>query len=434
MLKMQIRMLSAAKALTALWLCSLIGAGLAFFTQVILAKQLGADEYGQFASALALVTLLTPLAGFGVAPFWLKVYGIEGWKAKRWINASLSFTGVSSLAVLAVIVLIALAVQHQSNHKIILLSISLFALGQAAAEMVSSKYQLEERYLFLSIWQMAPHLIRFTLIFLLSYIIPQEISATLAAICYSITALLILSASVKPLKSLKEGNIQLKGHTYNGPTKPEKSVTLKVLAQNSWPYGIGAFAHLVYFQSNLILVKYLEGDNAAGQYSVALTIITATYLIPTVFYQKFLLPKIHRWSVHDKLKFRSNYKKGNLIMGIFGVTAMTGIWLLGSTAINIFFGEEYKNATRILYILAATIPLFSLALNAGATLSTQNFIAFKVKYMITVAIISVVISIAAIHYWGTVGAAAATLVCNGILLTLYIYGAEKKVFRNLKAV
>lgn len=429
---MQARKLSAAKALSALWLCSLTGAGLAFFTQVVLAQQLGADEYGEFASALALATLLAPIAGFGVAPFWLKAYGVEGWGAKRWIPASLQFTAISSIVVMVLLICIAAIVKNEESKNVTLIAISLFSLGQAAVEMVSSKYQLEERYVSLSMWQMMPHLIRFSLILLLSLLTPNHLTATSAALCYSFVAATILASSVKPLTSLKSGTIDLKGHSHNEQTLTGYAVGIKTLAQQAWPYGIGAFAHLIYFQSNLIFVKHFDGDSAAGNYSVAVTIITASYLIPTVFYQKFMLPKIHRWSVHNKNRFHSNYKQGNLIMGLFGTFAMTGIWLLGDYIIDFFFGAEYQDSKVILSILAATIPLFSIALNAGATLSTQNFIRIKVKYMAIVAVTSITLSVAAIQLWAAPGAAAATLACNALLLFLYVYGAENKVFKNQK--
>ncbi|MBV1951456.1 MAG: oligosaccharide flippase family protein, partial [Cycloclasticus sp.] len=55
-----------------LWVSSLLGAACAFFTQVILARKLGPTEFGVFATAFAMVTLVVPLAGFGVAQYWMK--------------------------------------------------------------------------------------------------------------------------------------------------------------------------------------------------------------------------------------------------------------------------------------------------------------------------------------------------------------------------
>ena len=67
----------AFNALALLWLGTLIGAGLAFLTQIILARKLGSEYFGMFSAVLAMVTLVTPLAGFGISQLWLKVFGQE---------------------------------------------------------------------------------------------------------------------------------------------------------------------------------------------------------------------------------------------------------------------------------------------------------------------------------------------------------------------
>ncbi|MBW6519414.1 MAG: oligosaccharide flippase family protein [Desulfoarculaceae bacterium] len=77
-----------------------MGAGCAFLTQVLLARELGPAAFGAFAAALAMVVLVAPLAGFGVAGFWLKAFGQEGWQAVRWLRASLKYTLLNTLLVL----------------------------------------------------------------------------------------------------------------------------------------------------------------------------------------------------------------------------------------------------------------------------------------------------------------------------------------------
>ena len=57
-----------------------------FLTQTLLARELGPAAYGLFASSLVTVTMIAPLAGFGLTQFRLKVYGVEGWAAHRWID------------------------------------------------------------------------------------------------------------------------------------------------------------------------------------------------------------------------------------------------------------------------------------------------------------------------------------------------------------
>src|SRR6185503_3251090 len=73
------------------------GAVMVFLTQTLLARELGPSAYGLFASSLATVTMIGPLAGFGLTQFRLKVYGVEGWAAHRWIKPSLQFMLATTL-------------------------------------------------------------------------------------------------------------------------------------------------------------------------------------------------------------------------------------------------------------------------------------------------------------------------------------------------
>src|SRR3546814_20314823 len=72
-----------AGAVSILWLGSLAGAGCAFLVQLLLARQLTAAEFGTFAATLNMVTLVSPLASFGLGALWLRIFGEEGRSEER---------------------------------------------------------------------------------------------------------------------------------------------------------------------------------------------------------------------------------------------------------------------------------------------------------------------------------------------------------------
>lgn len=422
--------LKAIKLISFLWVGSLTGAALAFFTQVILAKGLGVAEFGRFSSALATVTLLAPLAGFGVAPLWLKEFGLEGWGALRWINASFKFILGSTVLVLILVFSWASLGVNDENSKLIILILSACVLGQVGVELVSSKFQLEERYFTLACWQLLPHLFRFSVSALLIWQFSDIFSIELAATVYSAVAIFFLLLSITPLFNLARGELTLKGHATVDGSATMNCPNWASVASNAWPFGFAAFAHLIYYQSDIILIKYMVGDEAAGHYNVAFIVISAVYLLPSVIYQKFLLPKIHRWAAHDKEKLHLIYRKGNLAMFAFGIIAMTGVWIFGELFITLLFGQGYIKAAAFLMILAFSIPMISVAFNAGAILTTNEHAKTKVKYMLIVAALNLALNLWAIPKWGAQGAAFTTVFSNFALLTLYIYGSEKIISRK----
>ncbi|MFH7326593.1 flippase [Desulfurivibrio sp. C05AmB] len=426
--------IKAFQSISVLWIGTMAGAGLAFATQVVLARVLGVEQFGAFSAALAMVTLVAPLAGFGVAGYWLNAFGREGWRARRWLPSSFRFLVFSTLLVLSLILLWAWFGPHDETTVWLLTILALHALGQAAIELTSAKYQLEGRHLRLATWQFLPHLGRFVLVVLFLYLVGTEHLATShAAIVYAIVAVTMLMFGAWQLSLMARGRVELEGHS---PLLPEvKPETLEIpgsldVVSASWPFGLAGIFYIIYFQSDLILLKYLAGESAVGIYNVAFVVMTAVYLFPSVVYQKFLLPRFHRWAHHDVDKLRQAYRKGNLAMLVLGVAAMLLLWVLAPQMLPWLFGEQYLAAISLLIILAVAIPFRFVASGAGAVLTTRNYIRTKVLLMGTAAVFNVVLNLLLIPFYGAKGAAIATVITEFTVLLMY-YGYSTSCLRQI---
>lgn len=433
MLKNGSAMRKALGAISLLWFGSLIGAGLAFLTQVLLARELTPAGYGVFAAALATVTLLAPLAGFGVQGFWLKVFGAEGWQATRWLPASFRFVTMSSMVTLSIFLAWAVWGPHDESTKRLLFLFSPVIFGYFFLELVTSKFLLEEHFRRLALWQLFPHLARLLLIVLVVLVVVERPGVGLIAGVYASVAFVVLIIGCMQLSAMKRGVFDLKGHGRATNVRPDEacnanSIRVLDVGRQAWPFGLATVFHLIYFQSDIILLKYISGNEVAGIYNVAFTVMAAVYLLPSVIYQKLLLPKIHRWANNDRDKFYQVYRKGNIAMLVLGLAAMLAIWSAAFWAIPMLFGEEYREAVLILNILALCAPVLFVASSVGATLVTQEHMARKVKYMGVVALINITLNVLLIPYFGAIGAAVSTVVSNMMLLIIYYRAAQRTVF------
>ena len=425
----------AVKAISLLWLGSLIGAGCAFLTQVILARQLGPSDFGLFAAALAIVTLFTPLAGFGIAGYWLKVFGQEGWHATRWLPGSFRFITLSTLIVVLLLVGWAMLGPHDALTTTVLLVLTFYIFGQLVVELVSGKLQLEERYFNLALWQFLPHFLRLFLVVVLAYATTLVLNVQMVAYAYAVVALVIFVVGSVLLFRMCQGKFSLKGHgAAEGFEKQNKQDLpgMFQIAVQSWPFGLAGILYLIYFQSDIILLKYLTGAEVAGIYNVAFLVMAAVYLLPGVIYQKFMLPKLHRWAHHDRERFYHTYRVGNVFMFGLGVVAMLGLWGIVPWAIPILFGAEYQGAIMLLMILSLAAPIRFFATSVGATLVTKNHMQRKVKYMGTVAALNIFLNLALIPIFGGAGAAVATVMSELALLIIYIISVRANVFTDVE--
>lgn len=417
-------------AISLLWLGSLVGAGFAFITQVVLARELTPAGYGVFAAALATVTLLVPLAGFGVQGFWLKVFGAEGWGAMRWLTPSFRFVILSTAVALLLLAVWAAFGPHDASFRWLLYWLLPVVTGYLFIDLVAVKLQLEERYNALALWQLLPHLARLLLVLMVVFNATGQVDIYTITAAYALVALVMMITGFAQLQAMVQGRFTLKGHPKLGGAEGMAPSPVRVsdVAQQAWPFGLSGVFYFVYFQSGVILLKYLAGDEVAGIYNVAFTVMAAVYLLPNAIYQKFLLPKFHRWANHDRVRFLEMYRFGNGSMLLLGVLTAGAILLLGPWIIPLVFGEAYQEAVGLLVILAFCIPVHFLEVSVGATLVTKEHIRRRIGYMGIVAVINVLLNLLLIPLYGAQGASVSILLSEITLLSLFLLGVRKHVF------
>lgn len=395
---------------------------------MLLARTLSVEQFGTFASALAIASLMVPLAGFGLEGYWLSIFGREGQAAKRWMPPSIRFVFISAALVLSGISAWAWLGPHNVETTIILLILTIFIIGQVTVVLASAKYQLEGRHGWLAIWQLLPNLLRFLGVLAVIFLMGRQVfTATSASIIFALVGVILLGLGGYQLVRFVHGKLVLEGHSEMSlkPLKHQDELGMFQVLAGTWPFGLAGIFYLIYFQSDIILIKYLIGDSAAGIYSVAFVVMSAIYLFPSVLYQKFLLPRLHRWAHHDKLRLINAYRIGNVGMSGLGIIAMVMLWLLAPLLVPFIFGEAYDSAVTLLMILAAAIPFRFFASSAGAMLVTGDGIKIKVKLMGLAAGLNVILNLAFIPKFGIEGAAIATVITELFLAIMYQFAFKR---------
>ncbi|WP_079435680.1 flippase [Zoogloea sp. LCSB751] len=413
--------LKAAKAISLIWISSVLAAGLTFLVQAFSARQLGPYQFGLFASSLATVTLLSPVAGFGVSQVWLKVFGREKERGLRWIVPSLKFNALTIVTVTAILVAWALLGPHDKTTVGILLVLSVHASGQASLELVSSKFQIEERYFSLAAWQVFPSLLRLLALFVLVAV--NWINANSIAGIYALVAVLLFFYGNYQARQLVKGAAD-----ESDPSSPgDAKIFVGSVAEEAWPFGLAALFNMIYSQIAVVLVKYMVGNGEAGIYNIAYTVLLATYLLPGAIFQKYLVAKIHRWDADNPEMLRRVFRKGNLIMSLMGFLIMLLIVGTSWLFVPLVFGAEYREAVLYLNVLSISIPFMFVAFSAGSILVSGKNMQTKVKLMGGVAVLNVILNLTAIPRYGALGASIASVVSNFVLMVLYFFYAKNAI-------
>lgn len=415
-----------------LWSGALAGAGLAFLTQAALGRHLGPNDYGTFSSGLAQCILLSQLAGLGLQTFWLSTFGKEGRPALRWMPGSLRLLSLTSTLTVLALVLVTAFTAANERSALALFCLTPSILGFAAVELVAAKLQLEERFLLMSLWQVAHHAARLIIILVVLNLQSGDLLVQ-ASIIYSAVACVVVASAYLHLRSMAKGKLDLQGHagpeqTGKSHDSPNMAETLKV----AWPFCADNLLYITYFQCSNILLLQLADERAAGLFFAAFNILNAVYLLPTVLYTKFLLAKLHRWAHHDKTQLLQVFKLGMAGMGLAGFAGASVIFWASHNIVQIAYGEEFKAAEPILLILAACVPLRFLSTSIGAVLTTGQQILTRVRMKAVCAVVCVACNLILIPTNGAIGAAISTVITELCVLTLFaliVFVRRREIFQ-----
>jgi O-antigen/teichoic acid export membrane protein len=420
----------ALGAISVLWVATAFGAALAFLTQALLARKLGPPEFGLFASSLATITMVSPLAGFGLSQYWLQVYGVEGWQGNRWLQPSLRFITGSTLLTLSLVIAWSFVGATPDARPVLLLLLPV-VIGILAASLISSQLRLEERHYSLALWQLMTPGSRMLVVLLLMLV--PSLDGRAVAVGFSFVSLVVAMLAWPRLREMMHGGIQLYGH---GPRPTSLQLgeppSVARLWSQAWAYGMEATLYPIFFQISTVLLKYLSGNAQAGMFGIALGIMTAIYLIPATVYQKFLLSKLHRWAVHDPQTFWRVYRHGNIAMLASGI--LVGLVLVGVSPwlVPIIFGEKYRPVVQLLTVLALCVPIRFLSTAVSSALLNEKHMRYRVFAMGASAVIVIVFNAILIPSHHALGAAVATVVGEASLLLAMYLGMRR--FHARKAI
>ncbi|AKX60035.1 hypothetical protein AKN88_08910 [Thiopseudomonas alkaliphila] len=417
-------MKSAIRSVSLLSISSLLGSGSTFLIYLILARALTVNDYGLFTSVLSLVTALVFFASFGIPQTWLKIFGEKGWEGVNWVRPSIEI--VCFLALMISVFLVFAYFREGGFYFVV--AIILYFLGQVFLELVIAKKQLEEKFLDICYWQIIPNFSRLLLVFIFSYQSFYTLNITTYAYLYGIIGGSIFLFCILDLKKFFKEDFELKGHKKE--SKSCEKITKTDAFNESWPFALNLLFSYVYLQSNLVLVKYLSGNEQAAYYNAAFVMLTAMLTIPNIIYSKFLLPKIHRWANSDFNMFYSVFIKGVCLMFFLGGGIGGFTYYFSDNIILLVFGEEYFSAIPILKVISLSMPVIFLSYSFSSTLVTRKNIKIKTLYMGLTATFNIFLGSFFIYKYQALGAAYTTLATYSFLLFLYIIANIKYVFRK----
>ncbi|MGC8799854.1 MAG: oligosaccharide flippase family protein [Chloroflexus sp.] len=356
--------------------------------------------YGQYATIVTQLTLISTFLGLGIDTWLLREGGRDpeqlSMNARRLIV--LKFLGVVLLIIGLTIV------WYQVSLSWLIVVGMLGVIAESYIRTCHVMLHALNRNSFVALLQSLSSVLAVGLILLLMSWSPQVSYVIVGQTLVSGVSLLV---AVTALLSHWHGNW--------------KPLHLIKLIQSASFFIISDIFATIYSQLHIFVLAIFTDNLSVGLFRSAVNLITITFLVPTAMFN-VILPWLSRSKLGSKQKVLIIQGMTGISLG-YGLVIICIFWWFSGNIVNLIYGNRYSEIIPLLLPMSV-IPLFkSLSFVAVAVLLSLEAQKFRVFIQGFVIIFSMIGSLISIPQFGLDGAIWVYVAIEGLLSVLYGLGA-----------
>lgn len=191
------------------------------------------------------------------------------------------------------------------------------------------------------------------------------------------------------------------------------------LMLETMPFGIHAIVGVLYFQLDTILLSYFKGNSDIGYYQSAMRIVTASMVISEVLVCSYL-PTIAATFRSDPERFCAASTALNKYLIVVGSTLAAALLVYADSAMALFYGPGYLQAVVILQLLCVVIFMRFLGGGYGVLITVSGNQRMRAIGVSSSLAVNLLLNLFLIPRFGIVGAAAACILTHVFLNAMYL--------------
>lgn len=385
---------------------------------ILLARYLGVEQFGQYATVIAFVNLFMVFNDLGVSRFSL----IEGSRDKEKLGYLLG-NGLVVEFILSLVLygLMAVIINLIGYSAIIVELFIILAVAELLFEsrkIYQSTLQSLTKFYLIS-WQQIIYSLLFFLLVLAAVFYKPEVKVV-AYIQLSVSALMFLLYLIFVFKYIRP---------------VIKLSKIPSILKKSWIFCISSVFFIIYFQIDIVMLSIMKSEVEVGLYSAAYRLVVAFYMIPQIVFQ-VALPYIYKFSLTNKEKFsRITHTIQKYLLAI-AVPITVLFWLGADQIINLVYGKAYISAVIVMQIMSFIIIIRFFTYSSAESITAINKQKIRATIEGITAGLNVVLNLILIPLYSYTGSAIATLISElalGVLFYIYIENYFKQgALRSLK--
>jgi O-antigen/teichoic acid export membrane protein len=389
------------KNIAALFSGSALAQGLTALVYLILARQLGAPEFGKFTSSLALASITSLLFNLGLDTWLLHVGGKQPAAIPRFTGSVVAIKGVLGLLWFVLLMLLSPLLNQNTFPFQVLLwtAVTVWLDSMLMTLLTAFKANLQNRYpLILEpatdlVWLLG------TIGLILvgtSTIVPYLVLRAIVLACGLITSGLILGRVI---------GVNL------------SQDTARQALRESPPYASSELLAMTTMRLDLLIVALFLGSEAAGVYSPALAVVNTLFFVPAAI-ANVMIPVLSYLYQHHVDQARRTASRQIWLQLMVGILLFAGFYLFSPSLVR-FLGASYQDSLILMRILSFVLLLKPITFAMAAILVASQNQRRRVYIQVIAAIASVLLDLIAVYWFNLPAVAIVYVLVELILISGY---------------
>ncbi|MAH65559.1 MAG: hypothetical protein CMJ27_04090 [Phycisphaerae bacterium] len=329
------------------WFGAVAAAGLALFTQILLARNLDDETFGALSNAYAIAMLVATFAFQGLGEVALRNLAA--------IDVGRCVAAAGSLLLVGLIVSTVWTTWtgEAGSTPGLLLAFVPFVIVHAGLTAGMISFQLDRRNIGIAFWPAGFQATRLAVVGLV-------IGAGGAVIAVPIGWFAALTPlawiGLRRLRAAKAGTDRVATTSTAG------------LLRAALPFSATRLLEFAEIQLPVVLAMPLLGAAETGRIAACLAIVQGLLLLPISIFQRLLRARFHDWSRADPATLRRTGLLGAAAMALAGAALGLAIRPFASTILGAVFGGPFTAATGFLGSMLWLLPIWFASIAINATL------------------------------------------------------------------
>ena len=381
---------------------------------VLLARYLGATEYGKYAFALSFTAIFLVLTDMGLSTLSIREIARDTRRADEYFTTISVTKLVLSIIMMSAIAIVVNLMGHPQDTVLVVYLFGAIHVFGSFAVFFRSIFRAFEKMEYEALTRIIERVL----------VVGTGLAALLQGNGLRTVVLTMLAAqTVGCLLTLV-----VCVRRFARPRLAFDFALARNLLRTALPFALASVFASILFHTDSVMLSVMKGDAVVGWYNAASRPVLGTFFLPSVFVGA-VFPVLSRYYVTAKYNLITLYGKSLKYLAALAIPLGIGTTLIAGRVIFVLYGQEYGNSVIVLQILAWSVSLMFVTTLLGHTLASIDRQAVDMRIAATCAVLNVILNLSLIPGLSYTGAAIASVTSQVVIFTAELGYLQKRLHR-----